>query len=104
MTLLTLPVAMVVVSLLVGLFHNWLNFNEHGLGLISWGYFTSVLVLQIGSLVIIGVWLIVLPIFLHKRNAISSDMRGDVDNKIVRKKSRLLGIWSVVFGVIGIFW
>lgn len=67
MTLLALPVAMVAVSLIVVLFHNWLNFNEQGLGIISWGYGTTAQVLQIGSCVVLGVWLIVLPIFLSRR-------------------------------------
>jgi len=68
---LLLPIAMGVASLLVTLFHNWLNFNEHGLGFISLGYITLNWVLEIGSLVIIGVWLVILPIFLRKRNATS---------------------------------
>ena len=68
-TLLVVPVAMNAVSLFVGVFHNWLNFNEHGLGLITFGYTAFVWVLQIGSLVIIGVWFVILPIFLHNRNA-----------------------------------
>jgi len=69
MALLVLPVAMTVVSVLVALFHNWLNFSEYGLGLITWGYEALVLVLQLGSLVIIVAWLVILPIFLRKRNA-----------------------------------
>ena len=68
MLLLLLPVAMGVASLLVGLFHDWLNFGEHGLGLITVGYVALNWVLEIGSLVIIGVWLVILPIFLRKRN------------------------------------
>ncbi len=71
MLLLLLPVAMGVASLLVELFQNWLNFGEHGLGFIFLGYEALDWVLAIGSLVIIGVWLVILPIFLRKRNAIS---------------------------------
>jgi hypothetical protein len=106
MLFLLLPVAMGVASLLVELFHNWLNFNEHGLGLISLGYVALDWVLGIGSLVIIGVWLVILPIFLRKRNAISrlKPTGGAVRREDSTKKSSLLGILSLVFGVIGIFW
>jgi hypothetical protein len=106
MLFLLLPVAMGVASLLVELFHNWLNFNEHGLGLISLGYVALDWVLGIGSLVIIGVWLVILPIFLRKRNAISrlKPAGGAVRREDSTKKSSLLGILSLVFGVIGIFW
>jgi hypothetical protein len=69
MLLLVLPVAMGVAGLLVGLFHNWLDFNQRGLGFISLGYQALVWVLEIGSLVVIGVWLVILPIFLRKRKA-----------------------------------
>lgn len=70
MLFLLLPVAMGVVSLLVTLFNNWLNFNEHGLGLIFLGYVALNWVLEIGSLVIILVWLVIFPIILlRKRNA-----------------------------------
>lgn len=69
MLLLLIPVAMEVAGLLVGLFHNWLNFGEHGLGLITLGYIALNWVLENGSLVIILVWLVILPIFLRRRNA-----------------------------------
>jgi hypothetical protein len=106
MLFLLLPVAMGVASLLVELFNNWLNFNEHGLGLISLGYLALDWVLGIGSLVIIGVWLVILPVFLRKRNAISrlKPAGGAVRGEDSTKKSNLLGILSLVFGVIGIFW
>jgi hypothetical protein len=106
MLLLLLPVAMGVASLLVALFNNWLNFNEHGLGLITVGYVALDWVLEYGSLVIIGVWLVILPIFLHKRNAISrlKPAGGAVRREDSTKQSNLLGILSLVFGVIGIFW
>lgn len=105
MLLLLLPVAMGVASLLVELFHNWLNFNEHGLGAISLGYIALDWVLGYGSLVVIGVWLVILPIFLRKRNATSplKPARGAARGKD-STKSNLLGILSLVFGVIGIFW
>jgi F0F1-type ATP synthase membrane subunit c/vacuolar-type H+-ATPase subunit K len=65
---LLLPVAMGVASLLAALFHNWLNFGEHGLGLITFGYVALDWVLEIGSLVIVGIWLVILPIFLRKHH------------------------------------
>ena len=106
MLLLLLPVAMGVASLLVELFHNWLNFNEHGLGFISVGYVAFDWVLGWGSLVITGVWLVILPIVLRKRNANSrlSPLKGAVRGEDSKKKSNLLGILSLVFGIIGIFW
>jgi len=106
MLFLLLPVAMGLASVLVALFNNWLNFNEHGLGLISLGYVALYWVLEIGSLVIILVWLVILPIFLRKRNATSrlKPAGGAVLSFPRTKKSNLLGILSLVFGVIGIFW
>ena len=106
MLLLLLPVAMGIAGLLVELFHNWLNFNEHGLGLISLGYTALDWVLGIGSLVIIGVWLVILPIFLRKRNAISplKPAGGAVRGEDSTKKSNLLGVLSIIFGVVGLFW
>ena len=101
MLLLLLPAAMGVAGLLVGLFHNWLNFGEHGLGAITWGYVVLNWVLEIGSLVIIGVWLVILPIFLRKRNATFrlKPAGGAVRGEDSTKKSNLLGILSLVFGV-----
>jgi hypothetical protein len=106
MLFLLLPVAMGIASLLVVLFNNWLNFNEHGLGLIALGYMALDWVLEYGSLVIIGAWLVILPIFLRKHNAIShlEVAGGAVHGEESTKKSNLLGILSLVFGVIGIFW
>lgn len=78
MLFLLLPVAMVVASLLVVLFQNWLNFGGHGLGLITIGYEALNWVLQIGSLVTIVVWLVILPIFLRKRKAITR--RNPIDS------------------------
>lgn len=102
--LLVIPAVMAVTSLVVGLFHNWLNFNEHGLGLISLGYRVSAQVLELGSVVVLLAWLIVLPVFLHNRKAISITVSGDIDNSTAQKRSILLGFLSVGFGVIGIFW
>jgi len=69
MLLLLLPVAMVVAGLLVELFQNWLNFGAHGLGFITIGYVALDWVLMNGSIVIFVAWLVILPIFLRKRNA-----------------------------------
>lgn len=106
MLFLLLPVAMVIASLLVALFQDWLNFNEHGLGLIALGYLALYWVLGVGSLVIIGIWLVILPIFLRKRkrNLCLKRAGGAVRGEDSMKKSNMLGILSLAFGVIGIFW
>ena len=67
MGLLLLPVTLAIVSLLVSLFHNWLNFGERGLAFITLGYMALVWALAIASLAIPVVWLVILPIFLNNR-------------------------------------
>jgi hypothetical protein len=62
-----LPVAMAASAILLALFNNWLDFNNHGLGLITMSYFALNWVLESGSIVVVFVWLIILPFFLHNR-------------------------------------
>ena len=64
---LLLPVAMGVSGALLAVFHNWLDFNEHGLGFVSLGLGWLVWAIEIGSIVLVPVWLLILPIFLWKR-------------------------------------
>jgi len=73
MLLLVIPVAMNISSLLIGLFHEWLNFNEHGLGFITLGYVGLVWYLQAGGLIVFLVWLVILPIFLRNRRSHPQD-------------------------------
>ncbi len=72
-SLLIFPAGMAISSILIILFNDWLKFNENGLGLISVGFLALDWVLEIGSLVIIGVWFVILPIFLHRRNALQKN-------------------------------
>lgn len=67
MLLLLIPVAMVAAEFLVYLFNNWLNFNNHGLGLITENYLILNWVLENGTVIVVLVWLIILPFFLHNR-------------------------------------
>ena len=62
---------MAVSSLLVELFHNWLKFNDIGLGLIALGYVGLDWVLQIESIIVLLLWIVVLPIYLHNRKPVS---------------------------------
>ena len=65
--MLLLPVVMGLSGALLAVFHNWLDFGEHGLGFVSLGLGGLVWATQIGSIVLVAVWLLILPIFLWKR-------------------------------------
>ncbi|TAJ17190.1 MAG: hypothetical protein EPO65_11745 [Dehalococcoidia bacterium] len=66
---LLLPIVMGVSGALVAVFHNWLDFDAHGLGFVSLGLGGLVWVIQIGSIVLVPVWLLILPVFLWKRRS-----------------------------------
>lgn len=70
--LLLLPVAMGIAGAVVALFHNFLGFNEHGLGLVSVGFGAVVWGLQMGSVFVLLIWVAIAPVFLWKRQRIAS--------------------------------
>lgn len=69
MLLLVLPVAMVAASALFAFFNTWMDFFERGLAIIGAGYVALLWGLQISSVLLIGVWLVVLPFYLRNRRA-----------------------------------
>lgn len=67
MMLLLLPVAMWATSAIFAFLNNWLDFNERGLGFVALGYVALIWAFLIGSVAIIGLWLVILPFFLRNR-------------------------------------
>lgn len=69
--LLLIPVAMAISSILIAVFHNWFDFNERGLGLVTLGARIVTAALQMGSVLVVLVWLACVPFFLWNRRGLS---------------------------------
>lgn len=68
--LLLVPLATELGSVLTALFHNWLQFDEHGMGLIALGLLAMYTVLGWISVVTLLGWFVVAPISLWSRRSV----------------------------------